>query len=91
MGDYILGYAGGTVENPTYDQRQGIERFIRELEHAKIFNSPIITEVSPLEKFYEAEEDHHDYFKKNPDQAYCQAIINPKVQKLREGFFKLLK
>ncbi|MBI2636772.1 MAG: peptide-methionine (S)-S-oxide reductase, partial [Parcubacteria group bacterium] len=41
--------------------------------------------------FYEAEDYHHDYFKKNPDQAYCQATINPKVAKLREKFAKLLK
>ncbi|MBI1961399.1 MAG: peptide-methionine (S)-S-oxide reductase MsrA [Parcubacteria group bacterium] len=73
------------------DQRQEIERFIRELEHAKTFESPVITEVEPLGEFYEAEDYHHDYFKKNPDQAYCQATINHKVAKLREKFAKLLK
>ena len=80
-----------TILYTTDDQRQEIERAIRELEHAKMFESPIVTEVEALDAFYEAEAEHHNYFKKNPDQAYCQATINPKVAKLREKFAKLLR
>ena len=46
------------------------------------FRSPIVTEIVPLEKFYEAEGYHQDYFRKNPDQAYCRAVIAPKLKKL---------
>lgn len=75
----------------TDTERQEIERFIRELEHKKVFESPILTEVRPLEAFYEAEEYHKNYYAKNPDQAYCQAIINPKLKKLREKYAGLLR
>lgn len=44
----------------------------------------------PLTKFYEAEEYHHDYFAKNPDQTYCQLVINPKLKKFKEKWLKLL-
>jgi peptide-methionine (S)-S-oxide reductase len=53
---------------------------------AKLWNDPIVTEVKPLEQFYPAEEYHQDYFRRNPSQAYCQIIINPKLQKLRQKF-----
>jgi peptide-methionine (S)-S-oxide reductase len=53
--------------------------------------NPIVTEIKPLEVFYEAEEEHHNYFKKNPDQAYCQIVINPKLAKLRAAFAHRLK
>lgn len=46
------------------------------------WNGPIVTEVAPLIEFYEAEEYHHDYFKKNPSQAYCQFVVRPKVEKI---------
>jgi len=51
----------------------------------------IITELKPLEKFYEAEPEHHDYFKKHPEQAYCVVVINPKLEKLRAKFTSKLK
>ncbi|MBI4122732.1 MAG: peptide-methionine (S)-S-oxide reductase MsrA [Parcubacteria group bacterium] len=71
-------------------ERQEIERFVRELEHAKVFDDPILTEVQELGAFYEAEEYHQNYYAKNPDQAYCQAIINPKLKKLREKHAELI-
>lgn len=43
----------------------------------------IVTEVAPLEMFYEAEAYHHNYFEQHPEQAYCQMVINPKLDKLR--------
>jgi peptide-methionine (S)-S-oxide reductase len=46
----------------------------------------VVTEITPLETFFPAEEYHQDYFARNPDQGYCQVVINPKLAKLREKF-----
>lgn len=141
----VSGYAGGTVENPTYEQvslgntghaevvqitfdpqiityreilevffdihdpttlnRQGAdvgpqyrsvilyhdasqkaiaEEVILELGQAGIWPNPIVTEVAPLEAFYEAEAYHQEYFERNPRQPYCRAVISPKVAKFRK-------
>ena len=55
-----------------------------------IFDSPIVTEIVPLDVFYPAEEYHKDYFERNPDQPYCAAVIAPKVSKLRKQYFEKL-
>jgi peptide-methionine (S)-S-oxide reductase len=47
---------------------------------------PVVTEIVPLENFYPAEEYHQNYYARNPDKAYCQLVINPKLKKLREGY-----
>ena len=47
------------------------------------FSDPIVTEIAPLEKFYAAEENHQDYFRKNPNAPYCWVVIKPKLQKLK--------
>ncbi|MBN1409425.1 MAG: peptide-methionine (S)-S-oxide reductase MsrA [Spirochaetales bacterium] len=141
----ISGYAGGTTENPTYEEvcsgntgqaevvqitfdpgkityqdilrlffrahdpttpnRQGADRgtqyrsiilydseaqektareTIFGLTESGQFNAPIVTEVVPLKKFYPAEDYHQDYFAKNPFNAYCQAVIRPKLEKLKK-------
>jgi peptide-methionine (S)-S-oxide reductase len=72
-------------------QRQEAEKFIEELETNGTFDSSIITQVQPVEKFYEAEDCHKNYFEKNPDKPYCQVIINPKIAKLRQKFAGMLK
>ena len=48
------------------------------------FTRPIVTEIVPLTRFYPAEAYHQDYFRRNPDQAYCQAVIAPKVRKFKK-------
>lgn len=58
---------------------------------AKLWPNPVVTEIKPLEAFYEAEDYHQNYFRNHPEQAYCQLIINPKLQKLREKFHDRLK
>ncbi len=68
-------------------QLEIINKFIKNLP----VNSEVVTEIEPLDKFYEAEPEHHDYFSKNPNQAYCQIIINPKLQKLRNEYKNYLK
>jgi peptide-methionine (S)-S-oxide reductase len=53
-------------------------------EAQKQFNSPIVTEIVPLSKFYVAEGYHQDYYRSNPNQGYCRAIIKPKVEKFEK-------
>lgn len=72
-------------------QKREAETFIKNLEANEFQGTKIITEIKPLETFFEAEDYHHRYFQKNPDQSYCQIIINPKVAKLKKQFNKLLK
>lgn len=49
----------------------------------KIWDDPIVTEISPLPKFWPAEDYHQDYFKNNPNQGYCSFVIKPKIKKLQ--------
>ena len=64
--------------------------FIKNLEYQNIFTDKIVTEVNNITPFYAAEDYHHDYFTKNPENAYCQAVINPKLIKLRTKFSDLI-
>lgn len=64
---------------------------INELKDKKAFHDPIITEVEPLEIFYEAEAYHQDYFENNPAQPYCSMVVSPKVNKFKDKFGDLLK
>lgn len=56
----------------------------------KLWSQPIVTEVKQLDAFYPAEEYHQNYFAKNPEAGYCQAVINPKLQKLHQQAAELL-
>lgn len=58
---------------------------------AKLWPGNVVTEIKPLEKFYKAEDYHQSYYERNPSQAYCQIIINPKLKHLREKFQARLK
>lgn len=64
---------------------------IAELNAAQIWNAPIVTQVAPLEVFYSAEDYHQGYFRSHPAQGYCQAVISPKVAKLRQKFAHRLR
>ena len=72
-------------------QREVAESYIRQLTEAEVFSAPIVTEVTPLEAFHEAEPDHQDYAAQNPAQPYIVCVSAPKVQKLREYFPEMLK
>jgi peptide-methionine (S)-S-oxide reductase len=72
-------------------QKQVAEQLIAELNAAKIWSAPIVTEVVPLEIFYKAEDYHQGYFLGNQGQPYCQAVISPKVAKFRKRFLSKLK
>lgn len=64
------------------DQRKTAENLLKDL--APLYDKPIVTELSPLGVFYEAEDYHQDYYKNNSSQGYCQVVINPKLAKLRK-------
>jgi peptide-methionine (S)-S-oxide reductase len=73
------------------EQKEVAEKTIAELNGAKIWGSPIVTEVAPISDFYVAENYHQNYFENNPDQPYCRAVIEPKVAKFRKYFLEKLK
>ncbi len=64
---------------------------IAELNAAKLFNGPIVTQVAPFEVFYAAEDYHQGYFRTHPGQGYCQAVISPKLGKFRQKFAHRLR
>jgi peptide-methionine (S)-S-oxide reductase len=72
-------------------QKNVTEKVIAKLEKQKIWDLPIVTIVGPLKTFYFAESYHKDYFKKHPKQAYCQAVISPKIAKLQKRYLDKLK
>ncbi len=73
------------------EQKRIAEQVIREVTDAKIWDKPIVTEVVPFDTFYMAEDYHQEYFKKNPSQGYCRAVIAPKVAKFRKQWHDALK
>jgi peptide-methionine (S)-S-oxide reductase len=70
----------------TPEQKSVAEQVISEINAAKIWNNPIVTEVTKFSEFYPAEDYHRDYFIRNPNQPYCRAVIEPKVAKFRKIF-----
>lgn len=74
----------------TEEQKQESEKIIQELNEAHAYENPIVTTVEPLIKFYEAEPEHKDFYKNNPNSPYCQVIINPKIKKFKEKFASLI-
>lgn len=68
------------------EQKKQAESFINYLEKEKIFENPIVTEVSPASTFYIAETEHQEYYNRNKEQGYCQFVINPKVNKIRKHY-----
>lgn len=73
------------------EQKVIIEDEIRDLEASKRWADPVVTEVNPYERFYEAEDFHHDYFRKHGREPYCRLVIEPKIAKLRQSFMDKLK
>jgi len=73
------------------DQRRVSEAYIRQLNGAKVFSSPIVTTLEPLERFFEAEDYHQNFVARNPAQPYVAAVAAPKVKKLEKAFGDKLK
>jgi len=74
----------------TPEQKSTAEQAIKEFNGSGIWGSPIVTELAPLKQFYKAEEYHQGYYRNNPEQAYCQLVITPKVAKFRKQFMDRL-
>jgi peptide-methionine (S)-S-oxide reductase len=72
-------------------QKNVAEELIGELNKANIYNNPIVTQLVPLGAYYPAENYHNEYFSRHPEQAYCQMVISPKVNKFRKQWKKRLK
>lgn len=73
------------------EQKKVAQQVIKEVESAKIWDAPIVTEVTPFKTFYRAEDYHQEYFAQNPDQPYCRMVIAPKVTKFRQHYQEKLK
>jgi peptide-methionine (S)-S-oxide reductase len=73
------------------EQKQKAEYYKNKLTEEKIWNKPIVTEISKLEKFYPAEDYHQEYYENNPNQGYCAYVITPKVEKFEKIFKDKLK
>jgi len=73
------------------EQKETADTLISELNAQKIWNSPIVTEVTAVDNFSVAEDYHQEYFARNQNQPYCQAVVAPKVSKFRKHYLELLK
>ena len=76
-----------------HDEQQRLiaDEVIEEMTVAGLWDDPIVTEVTALDTFYEADEYHQQYFEKNPFQPYCFVVVRPKVSKFRKKFVSKLK
>jgi peptide-methionine (S)-S-oxide reductase len=73
------------------DQKELAEKIKKELDASGAWKNPIVTEISPIGKYFKAEDYHQNYFKTNPDQGYCAYVIAPKMDKFRKVFKEKLK
>jgi peptide-methionine (S)-S-oxide reductase len=73
------------------EQKQLAEKYKAELDASAAFSNKIVTEISPLTRFYVAEDYHQDYYNQNGDQPYCQFVIKPKLDKFKKVFAEKLR
>ena len=74
------------------EEQQAVAReVIAELTAQQLWDDPIVTEVTPLDVFYPAEDYHTQYFQRNPEAGYCRLVVAPKVAKARAKFVDQLK
>ena len=73
------------------EQKQKAEFYKNKLTEEKIWDKPIVTEITKFEKFYPAEDYHQEYYDNNPNQGYCSFVITPKVEKFEKIFKDKLK
>lgn len=73
------------------EQQTIAENLIKELNELRLWDAPIVTEVTPIGDYYPAEDYHQEYYKNNPNQGYCQMVVAPKVSKFRAKFLQKLR
>lgn len=66
------------------EQKEAAETVIKELD--PIYRDPIVTEIAPMGKFYEAEKEHQDFYRSHKGHPYCNYVIDPKLSKLRQEY-----
>ena len=72
-------------------QKSAAEKIIKELEKEMVFEAAIVTEVTPINNYFAAENYHQDYYNNNKTQGYCRAVINPKLEKFKKKFKSKLR
>jgi len=75
----------------TEKQKDATEEFVKDINQSNNEGDLVVTEVKPLDIFYEAEDYHKNYFEKNSDSQYCAVVINPKLEKVQKKYAELLK
>lgn len=70
----------------TEEQKQQSEAMIKTLTNEKVFDKPIVTEITPASDFYKAEDYHQNYYNDNPSKSYCAFVIQPKLNKFAKEF-----
>lgn len=70
-------------------QQEIAEQVVKDV--SKYYDDPIVTEISPLSKFYEAETEHQNFYNRNKEASYCRYVIDPKLSKLRKSYSEKLK
>ncbi|MDP9046550.1 MAG: peptide-methionine (S)-S-oxide reductase MsrA [Bacteroidota bacterium] len=75
----------------TPKQKEQSEAMVKRLNDEKVFDRPIVTEVTPASEFYRAENYHQNYFNNNPGNPYCAAVIQPKLYKFAKEFTEKIK
>lgn len=73
------------------EQKEKAKYYKEKLNKEGIWNNPIVTEISPIENFFEAEKYHQNYYENNPNQGYCSFVITPKLEKFKKIFKDKLK
>ena len=73
------------------EQRDQTSDFIKDLDASGTQPGPVVTQIAEFERFYEAEEEHRQFYLNNPGSMYCQVVISPKVAKVRQKFAKSLR
>ncbi len=73
------------------EQKEKAEYYKKRLEEEKAFDKPIVTEISPVAKFYKAEDYHQNYYNLNNNAPYCAYVIQPKLEKFKKAFKAVVK
>ncbi|QNT78956.1 peptide-methionine (S)-S-oxide reductase MsrA [Entomobacter blattae] len=73
------------------EETQTVKDVLQQVAQAGLWKNPIVTQIQERKTFYPAEVSHDDYFALNPQSAYCQAVVAPKVYKFRQSYLDLLK
>ncbi|MES2225164.1 MAG: peptide-methionine (S)-S-oxide reductase MsrA [Patescibacteria group bacterium] len=79
------------VFTTTPAQEAEVKEFIAGMNASNSAGAPVVTQVEPLTKFYEAEDYHRDYYANHANAGYCQVVINPKLEKVQKEFADLLE